>query len=399
MNKNRKNPTRRNVLKGIGTGAAALTATGLSGTTAGQSLPYKTLRGTIQDPISIDEIKSIRKSFANKHSQTERGEPNHAFLDPSDPFGDGLIIGYNVLPTDGTPKEQYVAMPNPSTRASEGTISTESTTRPKSTNERLHQKADELLTRELQTAQTDTITTSSTYDIDWSDWYSFGSTDVYYQGFDGDADYNTKPGNVEFTIDIRRSSDNPRIGARSKIRMEPGRQVCNAGYSDYCTDEVVQTGWRNRHAIVYHDWDQNVNNTPTDDLIVGTDPAGQVDDITTTRTATLSLNIAEDPSLTLGYSSSVSFPAAVLIDKTTKKTGRSKHKFQVNSPTSYSSKNNAVFEVGSAAKYQTNCGDFYKQQYFEFTADFMWSLKNVAPLIDWVNEEKQSKSFSYYTYC
>ncbi|WP_081460922.1 twin-arginine translocation signal domain-containing protein [Haladaptatus paucihalophilus] len=41
MDKNRKNPTRRNVLKGIGTGAAALTATGLSGTTADQSLPYK----------------------------------------------------------------------------------------------------------------------------------------------------------------------------------------------------------------------------------------------------------------------------------------------------------------------------------------------------------------------
>lgn len=393
--------TRRTVLKSIGAGTIALSATGLSGIGASQTIPHKTLRGSLNDPVSTDEIESLREAFAKNHSQTAKGEPNAAFVDPAEAFGTDVILGYNIVSTTGTPKEQYVTANEPSLSVSTETDS-QSVSGTESTESRLHQKADELLSSELETSQTNGVTTMAS-DQDWENWNPFGSTDVYYEGFDPDSDYGVKPGIVEFVIDIRRSPDDPRIGARSKLRMEPGRQVCNSetgDYKDYCSGSTVQTGWRNRNSVVYHDWDYSVNDTPTDDLIVGLDPEGQISDVTGTRSASLNLNLAREPSLSVGYSSGVSFPGAQLVEQTTKRTGRAKYKFKVNKSTSPSAKNTAVFEVGSTARYETSgCGDFYREQYFGFDSDFLWSFKNPTPGIDWVNETRDSKSFSYYTYC
>ncbi|WP_408956788.1 hypothetical protein [Natrinema sp. 74] len=103
-------------------------------------------------------------------------------------------------------------------------------------------------------ARTSAASASSSWDIDWDEWVSQGSTDVYWEP-DEEVSYNAKVGNVEFTHDVNWSSDYDRIGVRSKIRMVPGRQLCNDGLDDYCTSSI-QDGYSNKEATVYHDWDQ-----------------------------------------------------------------------------------------------------------------------------------------------
>jgi len=176
--------------------------------------------------------------------------------------------------------------------------------------------------------------------------------------------------------------------------METGRKICNNGFDENCTP-TVQTGWANRKKIVNMDWDQFVNEKPTEDLIIGTDPEGQISDITTTRTASIELSLARDPSLTVGYGSSVTLPGAELVDQTSLKSGRSEHEFSVNNPDSNSSKNNAVFEVGSIAEYQSDCGDFNQSRILSIDVDLAWGLD----LSGWVNKTTNNKSFYYYTYC
>lgn len=379
---------RRTVLKALGVGAASLTTAGTALAT-GQSVPHQSLRGTVNNPVGTKRIEALRKRFAKKHSG--KGKSERAFLGVEEAFGSDQILGYNVVAgADGTPREQYV------TRASTSADAPERAANPRAVERRLHGKADDLIAQAVseQTTTTDGVTTQSSYDIDWGNWNQYGSTDVYHE-FAPDPEYDTRPGAVQFVNDVRRSPDDPRMGARAKVRMEPGRQLCNDGFDEYCTP-TMQTGWTNRSATVNIDWDQYVNETATEDLIVGTDPEGQITDISTTRTASIALELSRDPSLSVGYSSSVQLPGAELVDKTSLMSGRSEHEFSVNDQKSNSSKNNAVFEVGSAAKYQTTCGDLNRSRIVDINVDLAWGLDAHGT---WANKTTNNKSFYYYTYC
>lgn len=390
MSGNNQSSNRRTVLKALGAGAASLATTAGASMAASGSVPSESLRGTVDDPVGTKRIRTLRKRFARKHSSTDRSQ--RAFLGASETFADDKVIGYNVLVgADGSPREQYVTRGSSTagpagTAGSVGAVETH-----------LHGKADELLAQATaeQSTSTRSVTTQSSFDIDWSNWNLYGSTDVYHE-FAPDPEYDTRPGAVEFVNEVRRSPDDPRMAARSKVRMEPGRQLCNDGFDEYCTP-TVQTGWTNRSATVNIDWDQIVNETPTEELIVGTDPEGQVSDVTTTRTASIALELARDPSLSVGYSSSVTLPGAELVDKTSLMSGRSEHEFAVNSPKSNSSKNNAVFEVASGAKFQTTCTNLIKQRIVDIDVDLAWGLD--APILKWANKTTNNKTFLYYTYC
>ncbi|WP_408956787.1 hypothetical protein [Natrinema sp. 74] len=139
---------------------------------------------------------------------------------------------------------------------------------------------------------------------------------------------------------------------------------------------------------------------PQDDLIVSTDPEGQISDVTSTRGYSLGLDIAKEPSLTIGFNSSVSFPGAQLIDKTSKTTRRSEHALEMNSADSTSASNNAVFEVGSIAAYQKGCvasPPLYERTLLEIDVDLEWRLN--VPVGDYGHTESTTKSFGYATWC
>ncbi|SDN53354.1 hypothetical protein SAMN05192554_1611 [Haloarchaeobius iranensis] len=343
---------------------------------------------------------SLRQRFADSVS-TDAASSLSVFVDPDAAFEDKQIIGYNVVATEGEgPREQFVTRsrsPDRGESISDAAAGIE---------DRLHSKADELLdsaTQELTASSDRTPETSAEYDIPWSEWNSVGGTDVYNEyPFKSHNWGESRPGMVEIESDVRRSPEDPRIGARSMIRMEPGRQVCNSSVSnndEYCIPGSTYNGWRNRSAKVFHDWDKSANDTPTDDLIEDYDPTNDLGDVTKSRTASMSLNIARDPSLTVGYSTSVAIPGAELIDKTTKATGRTKHSFEINSVGSNASMYNAEFEIGSVAEWEAGCSSPGGATILDIDIDLGWGIPNAVPGFKWLNTAGDSETFSYETYC
>ncbi|WP_255192016.1 hypothetical protein [Natronobeatus ordinarius] len=233
------------------------------------------------------------------------------------------------------------------------------------------------------------------WDIDWDEWSFFGSTDTYLS-FESNkcAEYT---GKVEFTNSVRKSSSDNRIGARSKVRMEPGRQLCNDGLDDYCCDgNALYTGWRNKGATVYHNWDQALNEIDTSDLIQGTDPEGQIEDISRTRGAQIGVGLSSNPSLTIGYSSSVSMSGAELIDATSKASGYSEHQLDID-PEAHSATNNAVFEVGSVSAWDWDCSDWHDplgMTALEIDVELEWGVQLFG---NWQGSQSDEHSFTYLT--
>ncbi|MCF2208529.1 hypothetical protein KVP02_12865 [Halobacterium salinarum] len=182
--------------------------------------------------------------------------------------------------------------------------------------------------------------------------------------------------------------------------MEPGRQICNDGQDGYFTP-TVQDVYNNKSATVVQDWDMPVNDIPKEELITGTDPEGQVDDVTGTRSASISLGASSGGiSGSVGYSSSVNFPGAELTDATTLATGEAEHQFKINKPSHNSSTNNAVFEVGSVAQWEPDCANDRRptrRTMVIIDVDLQWGLD--VPVGKWGDVISDNKSFSYVTTC
>jgi hypothetical protein len=355
-------------------------------------LVTETLRGSSRSPLTTGEIKALRQKFTAKYAPKKKGQIHGAFIGLEETFGNSRILAYNIV-SDGSsaPREQFATRDGAADAPGIGT---------QGASDRLHEKADELLAEAKANSgnvSTSDVTVSS--ESDWSDWYSYGSTDLYHE-FPKMGDYDVRPGNVKFVNDVRKAPNKPRAGARAKVRMEPGRQICNDGFDEYCSP-TIQDGYKNKSATVFQDWDKPVNATPTDELITGTDPEGQISDITTTRTVSISLEGSQDGiSGSVGYSSSVSMPGAELVDATTLASGEAEHQFNINSPSSNSSTNNAVFEVGSVADWDPDCAnDGYPTQraMMDIDVDLQWGLD--APLVKWGDVISDSKSFKYVTTC
>ncbi|SEQ89060.1 hypothetical protein [Natrinema salaciae] len=249
------------------------------------------------------------------------------------------------------------------------------------------------------------MTTESTgeYDIEWSEWSNEGGTGIYKRYPSKSHNWGeSRPGNVEFTIDTRSNSENNRVGARTKVRMEPGRQICNSEdpyNEDYCISGSAYDGWMNRSATIYQDWDHWANGTPTDELIESYDPKNDLGDITKTRSVSLDLNLSRDPGLSVGYSSGVTIPSAQFLDKTTKTTGQTKHKFEVNGTDSNAGLYSTEFESGSVAEWDPDCGSPGGAEFVDIEIDLGWGIPNPLQFPTWQNKASDSEWFSYDRYC
>ncbi|RQG96565.1 hypothetical protein EA473_05495 [Natrarchaeobius chitinivorans] len=384
----------------IGVGALGASATLAGSATARQQSlqnppsTYETLRGSVQEPVDGSAVDDLRDSYSDGGTTMDSESSSRLYLDVEESFSDVRIVGYNILTDDaGNVREQFVtAGPERYIPDGPGVRS--------AGNSRLDSKADELLERAGSTdaVSTEDATTQNDWDVDWSDWSYFGSDDIYHEEFTDTEISDAKPGAVEFTNEVRNSWEDDRIAARSKIRMEPGRELCKDGFDEYCTSGTVHTGWRNREARVYLDWDQPWNTVDTDDLLVSTDPEGQVEDVSTTRGVSMGLDLSKDPGLSIGYNSSVTMNGAYLRDRTTKRSGRSDHEFKITSSRAESAKYPAVFEVGSVSRYDTDCGGMpIPTTALNIDVDLRWGLR--LPRIGWMNSHRDDKSFSYTRYC
>lgn len=404
MDGNKRSMDRRTVLQAIGVGAVGIPSTAMAANNdeESDSVRSETIRGQSDKPVTIEQIEAVRKRFTKTYSAN--GETSeYTLVNAEEAFGDKRIYGYNIIGTESDgPKEQYVTR---AVSSGNGAVSTNGAG--PDTEKRLHEKADELLNRATTemsaSTESEVQASSSEYDIPWSDWYSLGSTDVYNEYPAKSHNWGeSRPGMVEIESDVRSSPDDPRVGARTRIRMEPGRQICNSSVSnsdEYCIPGSTYNGWRNRSATVFHDWDQFSNGTPTDELIEDYDPTNNLGDLTTSRTASMSLNVARDPSLSVGYSTSVAIPGAELVDKTTKATGQTKHSFVINSVGSNSSTQNAEFEVGSVAEYEPDCASFGTANFLDIDIDLGWGIPNSVPYLKWLNTSSDSEHFYYDRYC
>lgn len=418
-------PNRRDVLRSIG--GTVIGTLAISGKTVAESteksgetddgVRYKQLRGSTGDPISPAQVKQCRQEFRDSVGAMSASDADgdadvpKAVLDPEPAFRRDEIIDYNVIEEpNGGLREQYIARQSSQTLSRWGTRSTSADTT--QTEQRLHEKADEMLAQSLErdspSVQTTVSTESTDDELSWDDLSYAGGTDIWWEGpVDSDGVHT---GRVEFNIDARISTEYERAGVRSKIRMEPGRNLCKEHNKEkYCDDGYLGAGYRNKSAVVKHDWDQTVNEYPASELITDMEPSGQVTDITTTKSFSLGLGVSSggSGSLSVGYSSGFSIPGSSLYEKSNKKSGETMHEFSVNDPDSPSSKYPAVFEVASMSKFSKDddvCtpGYPYRNYYLvEIETDLIWALKAIPGQLppEWGVSESASKSFSYTTVC
>lgn len=397
---------RRDVLKTVCGGiVGSLAFAGTSGAASKSivegsdgEMAYQKLRGTVDKPVVPSDIESIQESFS-KRTLARNSDPG-VLLDPKTTFADDRIVGYNIISAkEGAPKEQFFVRGS-SPSSSNPDRPSQVTNAFGKRSDHLQRKADDMLTEAVEEAKNPSesveTSTNNEWDIDWDEWYQKGSTDLYWEP--DLQELNGRVGIVEFTHDVRESDVDDRIGASSKIRMEPGRQLCNDGLDRFCTNSI-QTGFRNKSATIYHKWDQWINEIDKEDLIVSTDPEGQEEDVSGSRGFDLTLEVARDPSLSIGYSSEVSFNGAQVVDATSKTTGYSEHQFTVHTPQSYSSRNNGVFEVASLAQFNKRCKTeppLLQRNILEIDVDLEWGLDFHG---FWVNTENTTKSFDYQTWC
>ncbi|ELY62706.1 hypothetical protein C490_17377 [Natronobacterium gregoryi SP2] len=365
---------------------------------------HQKIRGTYEDPITSETIKETRDSIIEGYTNTTE----QLLLKPQQAFEADRIVAYNVvLEENGRPKEQYVTSSGPNRSGSRDERS-EDEERIRARTTRMHERADAMLEDVLKgkskTKTTDDATAED-WDVDFGDWSYFGGSSIYHH-FDeagGIAD-NPRPGGVDFDITIRKDEDEQRIGARTFMRFEAGRELCNDGHDEYCIDGTVHTGMRNKKAVIKQDWDKGANGVSTEDLLTGVDPTNDLDDTTTSRQASIGLDLSRDPGLSVGYSSGVTLPEASLTDRTTMPSGFSHHEFEVNSSDGDSAKYSAEIEVGSAARYdfsQCDEGTHPVPDPIDVVEidieEIEWGLR--LPGTGWVNTHSDDRQFTYSRTC
>lgn len=417
-------PNRRDVLRGVG--GTVIGTLAISGKTVAESteksgetddgVRYKQLRGSTGDPISPAQVKQCRQEFRDSVGVMSASDADgdedglKAVLDPEPAFRRDEIIDYNVIEEpNGGLREQYIARQSSQTRYRWGTRSTSADTT--QTERRLHEKADEMLEETLErdgaSVQTTADTASVDDELEWDDLASAGGTDVWLEGPSGRD--SARAGRVKLNIDLGASSEYERAGARSRIRMVPGRNLCKAyDNDDYCVPTYARAGYRNKNAAIKHDWNQLVNEFDASELITDMAPAGQMSDVTTTESFSLGLDISRGGGLSVGYSSSITMPGASLYEKSNLKAGVTMHELSAD-PNTASAKYPAVFEVASTAKYSKDDDVCHKGRppyrhytFLEIGVNLTWALKIATGLPKtgwWGASESDDRKFTYETVC
>ncbi len=178
MSNENKGSNRRTVLKLLGASAAGTaTVPGFVHAKSDDGVVTETLRGSSRSPLTAGEIKALRKKFTAKHAPKKQGRIRGAFVGLDETLGDSRILAYNIV-GDGNsvPREQFATRDGAADAPGVGV---------QNTGDRLHKKADEMLTEAKAKANSDSASGSdvsiSSSEYDWSNWYSYGSTDLYHE--------------------------------------------------------------------------------------------------------------------------------------------------------------------------------------------------------------------------
>lgn len=376
---------RRTVLKLLGSGVATVGGVVHSAAASGRDTTVETLRGSSNSPLTSGEIRERRNRIVEDHAAARSDDSRLVLTDVAETVGDSRVLAYNIISDGaGVPREQFATRDGAADAPGVGAQQTD----------RLHDEADEMLERATSQNPTPEISTRSRES--WYEWRNYGHTDVVHEF--PRAEFGARPGRVSFENSVRRDRDADRIGARTQVRMDPGRQLCaESGIDGFCTSPV-HVEYRNKSAEVVQDWDMPANSVPTEQLLTGIH-SGKVADTEETRLALIDLDVSRSgPARWVGYESSVSVPGAELIDATTFDTGQSRHKFNVDSPASNSAINSATFEFGSVARWDADCsGGLDSQTILTVDTDFEWGLD--VPIVTWGVVVSHSRKFTYTTYC
>ncbi|WP_148858463.1 hypothetical protein [Natronococcus pandeyae] len=276
MSGNSNGPTRRSILKtsAVIGGYALLTTSGSADELEATPSDYSTLRGSVDEPITDGMIQDVRTDFVSSVATSDRGKSREAYLN-LEAFKDDEVYGYNIF-TDSREniREQFVVVG--SGMDSQPSAST-------SDPNRLTEKADEYLEDAAVESISSNDVSAQDWDIDWTDWDSVANDTVHWEAERTGSDYTSdaRPGKVIFQNRVRSNWDDERIAARTGVRLEAGREHCLDGNDEYCKDDnSVHTGWRNKEAHIYHDWNQGGN---SEGDVTGLDPSGNTSEGSRTR--------------------------------------------------------------------------------------------------------------------
>ncbi len=128
---------------------------------------------------------------------------------------------------------------------------------------------------------------------------------------------------------------------------------------------------------------------------MGLDPSGNTSEGSRTRSAEIGLNLSRNPSATLGYQTSLTMEESELTERTTTGDQRTHHQWEALSSDADSAKYSAEFEIGTAAKYNDNCGG--STRIIEIEADIEWGIRTTWP--GWVNGVEQDVWLPYDLDC
>lgn len=391
MAKKNANASRRDVIKMFGAGATMVgTTTQVVSAETNQQVSYRTLRGTLNNPINRGEIRSVRSKIQKETKPAEDSSVRSGSVDLKETFNNDRIIGYNaIIDTDGELIEQYTVQQDWSP-SKQDSINTQS-----GTNE-LQAKADDLL-RHKKNEVRQSSEGSTNADVAWDSWTQIGSTDVYFKPT---VTGSALLGRALYNIDIRQSSENSRVGARSKVKMEPGTLLCDGNIDNadaYCTPRGVSE-YYNVGASIYHDWDQPYNRVSREELIEDSFPTNSISNTTTTKSVSMQLSRSPSgPSGTIGYSTSVTVPGATVRNDTIQGAGQTHHEFDVKNPSELSSKSTAEIPVGSIAEWDPSCKPNYGDtKYLKIKTDLKWGKNG---LLGFDGVKTVPRNFSYSINC
>jgi|GEM_PF-2098887 len=374
--------SRRTVLELLGSGVAAASGVSrLSAAASERGTAVETLRGSPNSPLTPEEVDERRRAFVERHAPTDSRRV--VFTDLEETVGDSRVLGYNLTVDDaGVPREQFATRSGPADAPSVGARQAD----------RLHDRADELLAE--ATAQEEPSNEISTRDNQerWRTWIEHTITDTVHE-FPKAGD-GTRPGRVRFENRVSEDRDANRIGARTRVRMEPGRQICAESDVDGFCPSLPHVEYRNKFGEVTHDWDAAINDAPAHQSL--TDVSTGLSDEEQTQLASIGLDVERsDPAGWVGYETRVSVLGADVVDATVAGAGQSRHKFDVDSPASVSAKTTAEFEIGSVARWSPEYGggSASSRRILGIGGTFEWGVS--LPFVGWGNTVSSEREFVY----
>ncbi len=390
MPKKNTSASRRDVVKMLGAGATAVGTTQVVGAETNQQVSYRTLRGTLNDPINRSEIRSVRSKMRKETKPAEDNSVQSSSFDLQETFENDRIVGYNAIINNNEGLTEQYTVQQDWSPSEQDSIDTQS-----GTNE-LQAKADNLL-RDKKNKVRQSPESSTNANIAWNSWTQIGSTDVYFKPT---VTGSALLGRALYDINIRKSSKNSRVGARSKVKMQPGTLLCDGNVSNadaYCTPRGVSE-YYNMGASVYHDWDQPYNRVSREELIEDSFPQGHTSDTATRKSVSMQISASPSgPSGTIGYGTSVTIPGATVRNDTIQGAGQTHHELEVKNPSKLSSKSIAELPIGSIAEWDPSCKPNYGDtKYLKIKTDLKWGKNR---LFGFKHAMTVSKKFCYSIDC